>query len=384
VLPARLRLHADLLGAAYGRGSFDVFSLGRLRWRRWRRNAGRNSATTHRATDRHTVHGAVGHAAARHAAQHDPRHLAGDPRRRKGARSRRVQRGRAAGGSDGHRAPHSQQAGAPDHDAVLLERQRQRERHRDDGRARQRARSVFRLLRCQLHAARARREHRHTARIVDLGGFDHRRHHRVRPQSQRHGLCDVQLHVQCHVDHGADGVRQDRRRRGRRRSGATCIAPSQTAANETCGLALYSTVAGTTYGIAESVAENFTTTNNGFNSTATANVTATTYTGSGLTLVAPGAGSTTWGLTGGTQLDSLAGTGTATYNGSFVTSASYAISDTTASITASGTITGTSLTVTLTQAGSTVATLVIDADGNGSVTYADSTKETVAGYTIFG
>ncbi|MEA2721408.1 MAG: hypothetical protein QOJ39_3272 [Candidatus Eremiobacteraeota bacterium] len=168
------------------------------------------------------------------------------------------------------------------------------------------------------------------------------------------------------------------------RSGATCIAPSQTATNETCGLALYSTVAGTTYGVTESVAESFTTTNNGFNSTATANVTATTYTGAGLTLVAPVAGNTTWGLSGGTQLDSITGTGTATYNGSFVTSASYAINDTTASITASGTITGTSLTVTLTQAGSTVATLVIDADGNGSVTYADSTKETVAGYTIFG
>ena len=92
-------------------------------------------------------------------------------------------------------------------------------------------------------------------------------------------------------------------------SGATCIAPSQTAANETCDLALYSTVAGTTYGIAESVAESFTTTNNGFNSTANANVTATTYTGAGLALVAPSAGSTTWGLSGGSQLDSITGTG---------------------------------------------------------------------------
>jgi hypothetical protein len=168
-------------------------------------------------------------------------------------------------------------------------------------------------------------------------------------------------------------------------SEVSCLKRSPAAADETCGLALISTVAGTTFGIVESVADTFTSTNNGFNSTANATVTATTYTGAGLEFVQPPAfGGTNWNLTGGTQLDSVAGTGTASYSGSFVTSASYTINDSTASIASSGAVGGTSLTFTLTQAGSTVATIAIDADGNGSVTYADLTKETVAGYTIFG
>jgi hypothetical protein len=113
-------------------------------------------------------------------------------------------------------------------------------------------------------------------------------------------------------------------------------------------------------------------------------MTATTYSGSALALVPPSSG-TGWGLSGGTQMDSLSGTGTATLSGSLVTSGSYNITDTTAGITASGSFAGSGpLTITLTQNGATLATITVDADGNGTITYADSTRETVAGFVIFG
>jgi hypothetical protein len=166
------------------------------------------------------------------------------------------------------------------------------------------------------------------------------------------------------------------------RSGATCITPSTSSSNETCGLASFATVAGATTGVTESVNETFTANGQNFNATAT--VTATTYSGSGLTLVPPSSG-TAWGLSGGTQLDSITGTGNATYNGSLATSATYSVNDSTAGITASGSIAGTSLTLTLVQGTTTLATITVDPDGNGTITYAaDGSKENVAGFTIFG
>jgi len=164
-------------------------------------------------------------------------------------------------------------------------------------------------------------------------------------------------------------------------SGATCIASSNSP-TETCGLASFATVGGTTTGLTESITETFTSTGQ-ITGTIAAQLAATTFTGAGLTLVPPSSG-TAWGLSGGTQLDSTTGTGNATVNGSITTSATYSFNDATAGITASGSISGTSLTVTLVQGSTTLATVTIDADGNGSVTYADSSKETVAGFTIFG
>jgi hypothetical protein len=169
------------------------------------------------------------------------------------------------------------------------------------------------------------------------------------------------------------------------RSGATCKNTSATA--ETCGLASFAAVAGTTTGLTETVSESFATSQNGFNSTVTAQIGATTYTGSGLSLVPPASGGTAWGLSGGTLLHSITGSNNSSYQGSFVSSATYSANDSTAGITASGTLTnpGQVLTITLSQGGSTVATIVVDADGNGTITYAsDNNKENVAGFTIFG
>lgn len=165
------------------------------------------------------------------------------------------------------------------------------------------------------------------------------------------------------------------------RSGVTCTANS--GSTMTCGTASFATVAGTTTGLTASVNESFTSTGQ-LTGTVTVQATGTTYTGTSFTLVPPSSG-TAWGLSGGTALDSLTGNGSATTNGSLVTSGNYTITDTTANITTSGSFSNSGpLTLTLTQSGSTLATIVVDTDGNGTITYADSTKQNVAGFVIFG
>ncbi len=165
------------------------------------------------------------------------------------------------------------------------------------------------------------------------------------------------------------------------RSGVTCVLTSQS--TQTCGTAQFSTVAGTTTGLTGSLSESFTATGQ-TTGTISAQFTGTTYSGSSLTLVPPSSG-TAWGLSGGTAMDTLSGNGTATVNGSLVTGGAYSVTDSTANITASGSYTGSALlTLTLKQGATTLATITIDVDGNGTITYADNTTQNVAGFTIFG
>lgn len=167
------------------------------------------------------------------------------------------------------------------------------------------------------------------------------------------------------------------------RSGVTCTASSTTSTTQTCGTASFATVGGATNGLVASLVETFTSTGQ-TTGTVSAQMTATTYAGSALALVPPSSG-TAWGLSGGTQLDLLTGSGNATFNGSLVIAASYVVGDTTTGINASGAYSGSgTLTIALTQTGSTLATITIDVDGNGTITFADGTKETVAGFVIFG
>lgn len=167
------------------------------------------------------------------------------------------------------------------------------------------------------------------------------------------------------------------------RSGVTCTSPSTSSNTQTCGTASFQTVAGTTTGLTATLTETFTSTGQ-TSGNVSAQFNATTYSGSGLSLVAPSSG-TNWGLSGGTPMDTLSGSGSASFNGSIVTSGNYSITDSTAGISASGSFTSAGpLTVTLTQGGTAVATFTVDALGNGTVTYADNSHETVAGFVIFG
>jgi hypothetical protein len=167
------------------------------------------------------------------------------------------------------------------------------------------------------------------------------------------------------------------------RSGVTCTSPSSTSTTQTCGTAAFQTVAGTTTGLTATLTETFTQTGQ-TSGNVNAQASATTYAGSGLSLVQPSSG-TNWGLSGGNVMDTLSGSGSAVFNGSAVASGNYSVSDTTAGVAASGSFTGSGpLTVTLTQSGVTLATITIDVLGNGTITYADNSHETVAGFVIFG
>jgi hypothetical protein len=143
------------------------------------------------------------------------------------------------------------------------------------------------------------------------------------------------------------------------------------------------TAGGETTGLLETVTETY---NSGTNAW-TAQISATTYAGSGLSLVQPPSGGSTWGIQGGTQIDALSGNGSAKYSGSFASQLDYT---TTASdpngysATAHLVAAGATLTITVSKNGATVATAVVDGDGNGTVTYAaDNSTDTVAGFTIF-
>ncbi len=164
-------------------------------------------------------------------------------------------------------------------------------------------------------------------------------------------------------------------------SGVTCNATSGTAV--TCGTASFQTVAGTTTGLTATVTQTLTPIPQGGAGTVSTQLSATTYSGSALALVAPSSG-TAWSLSGGTQLDTLTGSGSAAFSGSVVTSGNYSVSDSTQNVTAAGSFNNAGpLTVTLAQGGATVATVVIDVDGNGTVTYPGNTTQNVAGYVIF-
>jgi hypothetical protein len=162
-------------------------------------------------------------------------------------------------------------------------------------------------------------------------------------------------------------------------SGASCVPTSATAVR--CNLASFMTAGGETTGLLETVTETFA------GNTWTAQISATaTYAGSGLSLVQPSAGGSTWGIQGGTQNDALTGSGTAQYNGSFASQLDYTTTSNPGGYSATAHLVAAhaTLTITVSKNSATVATAVVDGDGNGTVTYAaDSSTDTVAGFTIF-
>jgi hypothetical protein len=139
-----------------------------------------------------------------------------------------------------------------------------------------------------------------------------------------------------------------------------------------------------TTGLLETVTESYDSTAQHW----TAQISGTTYAGSGLSLVQPAPGGSTWGIQGGVQLDTLSGSGTYTMpNGSsFDSQLDYTTTSDPDGYSAGAHLVAANatLTITVSKDGATVATVVVDGDGNGTVTYAaDNSTENVAGFTIF-
>ena len=163
------------------------------------------------------------------------------------------------------------------------------------------------------------------------------------------------------------------------RSGASCVPTSSTVVR--CNLASFMAAGGEMTGLLETVTETYT-----GNAAWTAQISATTYADSGLSLVQPPAGGSTWGIQGGTQIDPLSGSGTAAYNGSFASQLDYTTTSSPGGYSATAHLVAAhaTLTITISKNSATVATAVVDGDGNGTVTYAaDNSTDTVAGFTIF-
>ena len=164
-------------------------------------------------------------------------------------------------------------------------------------------------------------------------------------------------------------------------SGASCVPTSASVVR--CNLASFMAAGGETTGLLETVTETFTS-----NGAWTAQISATTYTGSGLFLVQPASGGSTWGIQGGTQSDSLSGSGSYTQpsGSSFVSQLDYTTTSNPGGYSATAHLNAAAhntLTITVSKNAATVATAVVDGDGNGTVTYADNSTDTVAGFTIF-
>ncbi len=155
--------------------------------------------------------------------------------------------------------------------------------------------------------------------------------------------------------------------------GASCTgAPNSPTMN--CSIAMYGTAAPATFG--QTVATAATAGTGGANTGETVSV---NFFGSGITGVA--LSGTAWTVTGpsafnvGTGTYSYASTGT-TGNGTF------SLTDTLYTYTVTAKLTATGLAVTIVRNTDPIATAAVDAAGNGLITYADGSTDTIAGGVI--
>ena len=165
------------------------------------------------------------------------------------------------------------------------------------------------------------------------------------------------------------------------RNGVTCMS-TQSGSVDRCSIASSMTAAGETTGLVETITETL----NSDGTSWGAQISGTTYGGSGLALVPPAPGGADWGIQGGVPVDTLGGNGTAVYGGSYATELAYAVTfgPDAFSAAASYVLIPQTLTIRIARSGTGVATAVVDGDGNGVVTYAsDNATDTVAGFTIF-
>lgn len=163
------------------------------------------------------------------------------------------------------------------------------------------------------------------------------------------------------------------------RAGITCSGALSGGPAAACGMAVTSAI-GTPVGV--SMALGIAVVTAGPSSTITETVAANTYTGSGLGIAA-GAG-TAWNVTGGTLADTVTGTIVLNLSRGYVTSGTIAMRDSPSGITIAGTATASGAAFTVTQGTTIIATVVVDATGTGTITYADGTTESISAWTLVG
>ncbi len=155
--------------------------------------------------------------------------------------------------------------------------------------------------------------------------------------------------------------------------GASCTGAANSP-TMTCTAAMYGTTANATFG--QAIATSGTTGTGGANNSVTVNI---AYYGSGITGITQSNGS--WTVTGASAFN--AGSGTYSYSSTGSSgNGTLSLTDSLYTYTVTGTLTATGLTVTIVRIGDPIATATIDKAGNGLITYADGSTDTVWGEVI--
>jgi hypothetical protein len=156
--------------------------------------------------------------------------------------------------------------------------------------------------------------------------------------------------------------------------GATCTgAPNSP--TMTCSVAMYGTAGNATFGQAIATTGTAATTA-GANNTVVVNI---TYYGTGITGIAQSSGS--WVITGSAGFNIANGTYSYTSTGSSG-NGTLSLADSLYTYTVTGKLTAAGLTVTIVRNADPIATATVDTAGNGLITYADGTTDTIWGEII--
>ncbi|HEV2644261.1 MAG TPA: hypothetical protein VGT98_16225, partial [Candidatus Elarobacter sp.] len=150
--------------------------------------------------------------------------------------------------------------------------------------------------------------------------------------------------------------------------GATCTGAANSP-TMTCSAAMYGTTANATFG--QAIATSGTAGTGGANNSVTANI---AYYGSGITGITQSAGS--WVVTGASAFNSGSATYTYTSTGASG-NGNLTLTDSLYTYTVTAKLAATGLTVTIVRIGDPIATATIDTAGNGLITYADGSTDTV-------
>jgi len=155
--------------------------------------------------------------------------------------------------------------------------------------------------------------------------------------------------------------------------GATCTgAPNSP--TMTCSAAMYGTAGNATFG--QAIATTGTAGTGGANNTVNVNI---TYYGSGITGIAQSSNS--WIVTGASGFNIASGTYSFSSTGSSG-SGTLSLADSLYTYTVTGKLTATGLNVTIVRNADPIATATVDPAGNGLITYADGTTDTIWGEVI--
>lgn len=158
----------------------------------------------------------------------------------------------------------------------------------------------------------------------------------------------------------------------------TCTT-AQAGVSQRCTLASWSRAGLATFGVTGTIVLG--SAPNGSLTRTTAQITLANYTG--LPDIAYSA-QTGWTFNNGTQLSTVTGTAFVDGTNGSMSDSNYDANDPVTGVAVHATVVGPGIAFTVSRGGAAIATVSADADGIGTIRYADGTSEPIAGFSIFG